>query len=72
MATRLETLAANIESRFAGRLSRVASTCGELTYELPAVDLLPVCKQLRDDSEFKFEQLIDVTGVDYLQNCHGL
>jgi NADH-quinone oxidoreductase subunit C len=67
MATRLETLASSVETRFAGRLTRIASTCGELTYELAASELLSVCRQLRDDAEFKFEQLVDVTGVDYLQ-----
>ncbi len=66
MASRIDLLAERIESQFTGRVTRIASTCGELTYELPADDLLSVCTGLRDDAAFKFEQLLDLTGLDYL------
>jgi NADH-quinone oxidoreductase subunit C len=46
---------------------RQSSICGEVTFEVAAADLLTVCLFLRDDAEFKFEQLVDVTGVDYLE-----
>ena len=61
-----ETLAARIDDRFAGPVTRIHSTCGELTYELGKDDLLAVATALRDDAEFGFEQLLDVCGVDYL------
>ncbi len=67
MASRIELLAERVESQFAGRVTRVVSTCGELTYELSADDLVSVCTTLRDSADFKFEQLIDLTGMDYLQ-----
>ncbi len=38
---------------------------GEVTIEISAKDALPVFQALRDDSALKFEQLIDVCGVDY-------
>ncbi len=38
---------------------------GEVTIEVLPADLISVCKVLRDDATFKFEQLIDVCGVDY-------
>jgi NADH-quinone oxidoreductase subunit C len=66
MTNRIETLAANIEARFTGRVARVPSTCGELTYEVASSELVEIARQLRDDGEFKFDQLVDVTGVDYL------
>jgi len=66
MSSRIDSLAERIETQFAGRVTRVASICGELTYELAAGDLLPVCTGLRDGAGFKFEQLIDLTGLDYL------
>jgi NADH-quinone oxidoreductase subunit C len=66
MQPSIDTLAARIDGRFGGRVSRVPSTCGELTYEVPSADLLTVCRELRDGEEFKFEQLIDVAGIDYL------
>jgi NADH-quinone oxidoreductase subunit C len=62
-----ETLASKIEVRCAGQIVRQTSTCGEVTFEVAASDLLAVCLALRDDAELKFEQLVDVTGVDYLQ-----
>ena len=66
MSQRLDALATTIEAQLAGRVTRVASICGELTYEVASADLLSVCQTLRDDAAFKFEQLIDLTGVDYL------
>lgn len=66
MSSRIDSLAARIEAQFAARVQRVASTCDELTYQVPAAELLAVATALRDDAEFKFEQLIDLTGVDYL------
>jgi NADH-quinone oxidoreductase subunit C len=67
MSTRIETLASKIEALCVGQVLRQSSTCGELTYEVTVRDLLTVCRTLRDDADLKFEQLIDVTGVDYLE-----
>jgi NADH-quinone oxidoreductase subunit C len=66
MSNRIETLAAKFEARFPGRVTRVPSACGELTYEVASADLLDVAGQLRSGDEFKFDQLVDATGVDYL------
>ncbi len=64
MTDKHEKLAARIDARFDGDVKRVASTCGELTWEVDKGALLDVATALRD--EFGFEQLIDVCGVDYL------
>lgn len=61
-----ETLAARIDARFGEKLTRVMSTCDELTYELNKDDLLEVAKALRDEPEFAFDLLVDICGVDYL------
>ncbi len=66
-----ETLASRIDERFAGKVTRVASICGELGYELARDDLLEVATALRDDPEFGFDQLMDVSGVDYLTYGKG-
>ena len=66
MRINIETLAARIAARFAEKLERIDSICGELTYELAKDDLKAVVTALRDEEEFGFEQLIDVCGVDYL------
>ncbi len=64
MTDKHEKLAARIDARFDGDVKRVASTCGELTWEVDKGALLDVATALRD--EFGFEQLVDVCGVDYL------
>lgn len=63
---RLAALDASIVSRFGTVLTRVESTCGELTYEVEKSALLDVCAVLRDAEEFAFSTLVDVCGVDYL------
>jgi len=59
-------LAGQVLARCGEGLRRVPSRCGELTFEVPHADLLAVCRGLRDEPELAFEQLVDLTGVDYL------
>ena len=66
--TRLEALAQGIAGALPA-LKAVENHAGELTYEVPANDLLTVAQVLRDAAEFKFEMCMDVCGVDYLS--HG-
>ncbi|MEE8426544.1 MAG: NADH-quinone oxidoreductase subunit C [Woeseiaceae bacterium] len=66
MSDRIETLAARIGERFGEQMTRVESICGELTYELDKDDLVGIATTLRDESDFGFEMLMDVCGVDYL------
>jgi NADH-quinone oxidoreductase subunit C len=66
MSHTLEHIAEALSARFAGKLLSVRSHCGELTFEVEAPSLLEVCVALRDEQDWRFEQLIDVTGVDYL------
>jgi len=42
------------------------STVDQLTFETTATKLRDICKALRDEEPFRFEQLMDVCGVDYL------
>ncbi len=37
----------------------------ELTVEVPAADYRGACLKLRDSAELRFEQLVDLCGVDY-------
>ncbi len=66
MKPRYQALEQRISARFGDRLSAVDSTCGELTYELDASELLEISRSLRDEDDFHFEMLVDVCGVDYL------
>jgi len=39
----------------------------EVTLEIKPSDVLAVCQTLRDDADLKFQLLIDICGVDYLE-----
>lgn len=65
MASKLETLKANLEAVFPGRLSSINESVGELTIVVKAGDYLEIAKRLRDDRSLGFEQLIDLAGIDY-------
>ena len=66
MTDRYETLASKIDARFGDQMQRIASSCGELTFELDKDDLHEVAIALRNEADFGFEMLVDVCGVDYL------
>ena len=61
-----ETLAARIKERFDTRMTRVESSCGELTYELDRDELSEIATALKEEPDFAFDMLMDVCGVDYL------
>ena len=67
MAAHIEALAALVGERCGPRLTRYASLPHELAFEVAPADLLAVARVLRDDQALRFEQLIDVTCVDYLE-----
>jgi NADH-quinone oxidoreductase subunit C len=52
-------------------VSRVEITPGDLVFDVVADDLVDVCRALRDEEPFRFETLIDVAGVDYLDYGHA-
>ena len=66
MSSRTETLASRVAARFADRLQPLAALPGEVAYEVRASELREVCRTLRDDPQFGFEQLIDLAGLDFL------
>lgn len=66
MSLATDKLAGTLESRFGGRLKRVPSSVDQLTFELVPTDVHEICRALRDEEPFQFEQLMDVAGVDYL------
>jgi NADH-quinone oxidoreductase subunit C len=59
-------LAAKIEARLPD-LQRVPSLPDELCYEVQPDKLKEACLALRDTAELKFEVLIDLAGIDYLE-----
>lgn len=67
MSARLEKLSEDIKLSLGDKLSKLSVNVGEITIEVNTADLLSVCQTLRDAPALKFEQLIDLCGVDYVE-----
>src|SRR3984957_8591343 len=65
MASKLETLKANLEAAFGDRLQSITEALGQLTIVVKADKFTEVALQLRDDRSLGFEQLVDLCGMDY-------
>jgi len=65
MTSRLETLAAALQSALGDKLASVATAFGEVTIVVKAEDLPAAAAILRDTPGLRFEELIDLCGVDY-------
>ena len=66
MSVRSETLASRLTAHFADRLKALPTVADDVAFEVSRTDLLAVCRELRDDPQFGFEQLMDLAGVDFL------
>jgi len=65
MPSRLESLTAALQAALGDKLAGVTTAAGEVTIEVAPDSLLAVAGTLRDAPELRFEQLIDLCGVDY-------
>src|SRR5437773_359090 len=65
MTSRLDTLQAALQSILGPSIRRLVRDRGEITITVGADDYLGAARTLRDHSELKFEQLVDLCGVDY-------
>ncbi|MCK6421466.1 MAG: NADH-quinone oxidoreductase subunit C [Aquabacterium sp.] len=65
MTQRLDNLQAALETVLGGRLRSLVRARGEITVTVAAGDYSDVARTLRDDPALKFEQLIDLCGIDY-------
>lgn len=63
--TRLQTLQVAVESALGARVKKLVAHRGELTLTVSQDEYLACALILRDDTSLKFEQLVDVCGVDY-------
>lgn len=66
MSQRVHQLAEALSERFGSDLTECRVAVGEVTIAVPADRLLPIMTALRDEQPFRFEQLVDLCGVDYL------
>ena len=63
--SRIEKLTTALAAALGERLTSVKTGLGEVTAVVRSQDVLEVSRALRDTPELKFEQLIDLCGVDY-------
>lgn len=59
-------LTERLQEVLSDRLAACAAANGEVTVEVAPADLVGVMRELRDHPALRFEQLIDVCGVDYV------
>ena len=71
MTTRLETLEAALRAALGDTLKSVVVACGEITIVVAAEDYASTALTLRDRADLRFEELIDLCGVDYQSYGEG-
>jgi len=64
MTQKLDSLQAALEAVLGGRIKEFKRDRGEITITVAAADWLAVATTLRDDSQLRFEQLVDLCGMD--------
>jgi NADH-quinone oxidoreductase subunit C len=65
MAVDLSILQERLTRLFGGKVVSLAHRLNELTLTVRAGEMVEVFSRLRDDAELRFEQLIDLCGMDY-------
>lgn len=70
MTTKLEVLQLALEKAL-GEGAAISAALGEVTVVVKAADYLRSMQTLRDDPSLKFEELIDLCGVDYSEYGEG-
>jgi NADH-quinone oxidoreductase subunit C len=65
MTTKLETLEAAIRNVLGDRIESMMVALGEVTVVVKYSAYLEAMQLLRDDASLRFEQLLDLCGVDY-------
>lgn len=76
--TQLENLAAALKDVLGDKLVGLQTHFGEITIVVRAEDIITTCTNLRDNSQLRFDTLIDLCGIDYstygdeLTARHGL
>ena len=65
MSAKLERLCRQLKEIFGDRIGEPLLALGELTVATPVANYFEAMRQLRDDPAFRFEQLMDLSGIDY-------
>ncbi|MCX7174406.1 MAG: NADH-quinone oxidoreductase subunit C [Proteobacteria bacterium] len=65
MSAKLETLCQSLQNILGERIGTLTTALGEVTLVVSAANYKGVAKTLRDHPDLRFDQLIDLCGVDY-------
>jgi len=65
MSAKLELLSQNLQKHLGDKVVPLPSDLGEITIDVEAADYLETMTLLRDEPELRFEELMDLCGVDY-------
>ena len=65
MTVKLDELQAALKSVLGEKIKKLVRDRGEITITVGAAGYLEIARTLRDDAGLRFEQLIDLCGLDY-------
>ncbi len=65
MTTKIETLEAALNDALGSQIQNLKVALGEVTIVVGHADYLSAMRVLRDHADLRFEELIDLCGVDY-------
>ena len=65
MTAKLERLSTAIDAALGDKVASKTAALGQLTVVVDAADYLASARILRDSPELRFEQLVDLCGIDY-------
>ncbi len=71
MNPNLESLSVSLLAALGGKIVRQVVALDELTIDVSASDLRDAMLAVRDNPGLRFEQLIDLCGIDYLTYAEG-
>ncbi len=71
MSAKLEVLSQNLQKHLGDRLGALRLALGEITIDVDSTHYLDVMTTLRDEPELRFEELMDLCGVDYSTYGNG-
>jgi len=72
VSARLDALETALRERLESRIASLTRIRDEVTITASPADLLDVARTLRDAPDLRFEQLVDLCGMDYLQYRDGV
>ena len=72
MTTKIETLEAALRNALGSQIRNLTVALGEVTVVVDASDYLSAMRVVRDHADLRFEELIDLCGVDYSTYGDGI